>query len=233
MAIYLGGNPHPTHEVGWTGQCGQDKTIADIFHNKTDGYFVDLAANEAVHLSNTLTLEQHFGWRGLCIEPNPVYMKGYTHRTCTFIQAAVGPRDDELVTFNFQGERGGIVGPDFKNKGTTNDVAFDTLPTVSVEKIFHDFAAPAIIDYLSLDVEGAEQWVFQTFPWHKYIFLTLTVERPGNDLIALLEDNGYVYLCDHGTFGDQLWAHNTLPNYEYVISKYRKPLHGQCRPVNK
>ena len=35
-------------------------------------YFVDLAANDPIDLSNTFKLEQ-MGWEGLCIEPNPVY----------------------------------------------------------------------------------------------------------------------------------------------------------------
>ena len=32
------------------------------------GYFVDLAANDPVRLSNSKTLEAEFGWSGLCIE---------------------------------------------------------------------------------------------------------------------------------------------------------------------
>jgi hypothetical protein len=33
----------------------QDKTIAEIFGNKKGGFFVDLASNDAVDLSNTLS----------------------------------------------------------------------------------------------------------------------------------------------------------------------------------
>ena len=57
---------------------------------------MDLAANDAVKLSNTLTLEQMFGWKGLCIEPNPGYMKGYLHRKCQLVQAVV---DGEFTDF--------------------------------------------------------------------------------------------------------------------------------------
>jgi hypothetical protein len=230
---YIGSPPHPSFGKLWASQRGQDRTVADIFGNKTDGYFVDLAVNDAVYLSNTLALEQYLGWRGLCIEPNPAYMKGHTYRTCTFIQAAVGPQDNEVVNFSFGGEVGGVVGPDFNNKHVRNDVPSGTLPTVSVETLLRDFHAPAIIDYLSLDIEGAEYWVFQTFPWDKYIFSTLTVERPGDDLPVLLEKNGYTYLCDHGDFGDQFWVHRTLPNYDHVVSKYNKGPQGQCRSASE
>ena len=64
----------------WTSQFGQDRTIAEIFALRTAprrGFFVELAANDAVFLSNSLTLEQEFGWAGLCIEANPNYIPGY------------------------------------------------------------------------------------------------------------------------------------------------------------
>jgi hypothetical protein len=42
-----------------------------------------------------------------------------------------------------------------------------------------------VIDYLSLDIESAEAWIFETFPWEDYTFLTLTVERPKAALIQM------------------------------------------------
>ena len=33
-------------------------------------YFVDLAANHAIYLSNTRSLERDHGWEGTCIEAN-------------------------------------------------------------------------------------------------------------------------------------------------------------------
>lgn len=44
----------------------------------------------------------------------------------------------------------------------------------------------AQIDYLSLDVEGAEWLVMQHFDWHRYTFLCLTVERPSCELTQVL-----------------------------------------------
>ena len=60
--------------------------------------------------------------------------------------------------------------------------------------------APSVMEYLSLDIEGAEFFVMQHFPFDKYKFLTLTVERP-KQLRKLLEDNNYVYVKDHGECG--------------------------------
>jgi hypothetical protein len=47
----------------------KSSTAAAAEHPK---FFVDLAANHAVDLSNSLFLEQN-GWKGICIEGNPQY----------------------------------------------------------------------------------------------------------------------------------------------------------------
>ena len=52
------------------------------------------------------------------------------------------------------------------------------------------------------------------------------IERPQPALQALLRENGYTYLCDHGG-GDQMWLHEALPGFEGVEAKYAG--RGQCR----
>jgi hypothetical protein len=218
VAFYKGNITDPRLDAIWTSQVGQDQTVVDVFAGKSEGYFVDLASNDAVSLSNTLTLERQFGWKGLCIEANPHYMRGYLHRTCQLVQAVAGPRENEAVSFKFSnGVFGGVVGDVFDNKAGTESIS---MHTVSLAKILRDFEAPHVIDYLSLDIEGAEAWTLQTFPWDMYTFLTLTVERPKPELIDMLKKSGYMYLCDHGDFGDQFWVHPELPNFERVLAKY-------------
>lgn len=54
----------------------QIETLADIYleylGEKTDGYFVEAGAFDGFHWSNTQMLAA-LGWRGLLIEPHPVY----------------------------------------------------------------------------------------------------------------------------------------------------------------
>ena len=71
-AVFRGNATRPPHLAAqWTSQVGQDRTIAEIFDGKRGGFFLDLAANDAAVLSNTLMLEQSFGWCGICVEANP------------------------------------------------------------------------------------------------------------------------------------------------------------------
>jgi len=215
MAVYVGTTRDPTLDARWTSQVGQDRTLHTLFNGKLNGYFIDLAANEAVYLSNTLTLEQQFGWNGLCIEANPSYHDMLLKRNCQVVKAAVGSEDNTEVTFFFNGGLGGIIGPTFDNRDGPGQV----LKAVSLRNMFHYLQVPNVIDYMSLDIEGAEEWVFQTFPWAQYRFNIITAERPKPDLKSTLIQQGYIYICDHGTFGDELWIHNTFSTLDETLSK--------------
>ena len=81
-------------------QVGQDTLLLDLLGN--EGYFLDLAANDAVDLTNTLALERH-GWTGLCIEPNPRYWYGLAHRNCTVVGALVAGTIMTKVQVKFRG----------------------------------------------------------------------------------------------------------------------------------
>jgi hypothetical protein len=160
-------------------QVGQDSIILDLLG--PDGYFIDLAANDALDLTNTLALERK-GWTGLCVEPNPVYWYGLSHRRCTVVGALVSGTISEQVKVKFRGVFGGIVGK---------------------------FNVPHIIDYLSLDVEGSEYEIMKDFPFKDYTFKVLTVERPNKKLKSLLSENGYIYLAELANWGEYLWCHNS------------------------
>jgi hypothetical protein len=87
------------------------------------------------------------------------------------------------------GVMGGIVSESFENKGVkTSDVE---LTTVSLNTLLKSFNAPSLIQYLSLDLEGAEYEVMKTLNFEKYTFLVITVERPSEDLHKLLGSKGY------------------------------------------
>lgn len=182
---WRGKRQNPLFTDGFHSQTGQDKTISEIFNSKP-GFFVDLASNYAVKISNTFALEHKFGWDGLCIEANPVYWADLLDRRCQLVMAVAGQSDNDKVDFNFraQGGKSGLIGAMFDNEKPRNGMGFhgmqrvDTFFSVSLATILDDMKAPTTISYLSLDIEGAELYVMEKFPFQRYKFLTLTVERP-------------------------------------------------------
>lgn len=98
-------------------QFGQDRKVIDLFGGKPDGYYVDLAANDAHALSNTFALEKYHNWTGLCIEPNDRYWKSHIYwRKCTIVGALIGEKLNEEVPVAFRGFNGGIVDERTDNK---------------------------------------------------------------------------------------------------------------------
>jgi hypothetical protein len=215
---YRGANQWPT--MNGNSQVGQDATVMEIFADKRSGFFVDLAANDASHFSNTVQLEQRLGWNGLCVEANPRYLPGLMERRCQLAFAAAGRTTGEKISFAERRVFSGIVGSEFDIKQEDDTKKVQEMTTVKVADIFRQFSVPAVIDYMSLDIEGAEVYCFKDFPWDQYRFRVLTVERPGN-LTRILEENGYVYVRTHGDFGDDLFMHKSFPHLQDVLARFK------------
>ena len=197
-------------DLAWFSQVRQDEVVSRLLRGKRNGFFVDLAANDATSLSNTYSLEKKFGWNGLCIEPNPIYWANLTYRNCQVVAAVVGKERMEEVFFRFDvGDHGGIVGDDFDN-GKKHKRVSEPRYTVTLREILERFNAPKSIDYLSLDVEGAEEFIMKDFPMRDYKVSLMTVERPKEPLRALLEQNGYKYIKRLSSWGESLWAHESI-----------------------
>jgi hypothetical protein len=202
----------PYNERKWFSQHGQDVAVMKILNFQKDGFFVDLASNDAVWASNTFVMEQKFGWKGICIEPNPMYWYRLSFRKCHAVASFVGAKDFDEVQVAMSdrkeiGPFGGIVGADFDNKKNSKT---EPRYTASLQGILERFNAPSMIDFLSLDVEGAELFIMKSFPFHKYSFKCLTVERPSEELQMLLTKNGYKFVYQIHKKADSLWVHNSI-----------------------
>ena len=161
-----------TGDEQWFAQVHQDEAILDLLGNK--GYFIDLAANDAVEFSNTLALERA-GWDGLCIEPNPSYWYGLSHRKCKVAGALVGATKSK-VKVKFRGVFGGIVGKldeKLANRKKEPNAPVEERYTAPLIEVLQKFNVPFTIDYLSLDVEGAEYLIMKDFPFDKVCLILL------------------------------------------------------------
>lgn len=204
----------PANGRQWTSQFGQDVAVMKILDFPTGAFFFDLAANGPVWMSNTYVLETHFDWKGICVEPNPIYWYPLSFRSCHVVGAVVGARNmDQVSVLLDPGQMApsnGIVGDTFDNRNVTQPGLVKPRFTASLTDILEHFQAPAVIDYFSLDVEGAELFIMKNFPFEKYLFLCLTIERAPPELQEILSRNGYkfVYTIRQGV--DDLWVHESI-----------------------
>ena len=196
-------------------QAKQDQIVLGLLHHKRDGFFVDLAANDAKRISNTYALERAYGWNGVCIEPNPEYWFDHArYRQCQLVAAIVGDQRMDEIIFNYRGVYGGIKKEGMDNANDALDARGLPLPayTVPLQELLERTQTPRIIDYLSLDVEGAEYYVMQHFPFASYQIKIMTVERPKDDLKRHLEAHGFQMMAQISKFGETLWVHTNFLN---------------------
>jgi hypothetical protein len=122
----------------------------------------------------------------------------------------------EEVDFRLHKDGGlsGIERPGFDNLPGRNNIAKDGPPTkfytVTLLDILERMKAPPVIDYLSLDVEGAEYFIMEHFPFERYRVNIMTIERPNARLQELLFREGYVRLCKLSHWGETLWVRRSV-----------------------
>jgi FkbM family methyltransferase len=146
-------------------QVGQDRWVAETLAFKRDGYFVDIGAYDGVHISNSYYLEKELGWRGICAEANfELYQKLVMSRSVACDLCAVNSYNG-ICKFQPQDLSGKVQD------------AGQVVPSKTLEAILDQHAAPKIVDYLSLDVEGLEFEILKVFPFDKYSFKLITVEH--------------------------------------------------------
>ena len=155
----------------WHSQEGQDRHIAAILKGKRGGYFIDLAANEPVQISNTRALERDYGWKGLCIEPNSRYWQALSQtRSCSLVTNPVSNVEEPMLmtergTFSSSYPSTSRSGGHPRAEHTAlRRAGLMKVQTRRLDKLLTEHRTPATIDYLSLDVEGHEYEALLSFP---------------------------------------------------------------------
>lgn len=162
------------------------------------GFYVDLGCHDGEDISNTKLLDEK-GWKGICIDPFPV---NFEKRTGTVVKACVYSFPDVALTFDYSKEAPALsgisdeLGIHKRHMYTNTTVEKHTFKTRTLASILAEHDAPKAIEYLNIDIEGAEFEVLRTFPFHEYSFKLITCEhnfeQPKRNMIrALLHMKGY------------------------------------------
>lgn len=202
-------------------QIGQDEWVNHVLKGKRSGFFVELGACDGRYYSNSLFFETTLGWDGICIEPNDAYFAELQqNRRCKVSNELAFSHAGETVDFSICNANSGILNNEsapFVDKTQTVKKTTTTLGA-----ILDSFDAPAVIDYLSLDVEGAEYAILSTFPFEKYSFRCITVEHNAPHVGSvqqmkireLLVAQGYEFV--KGNDDVQGWGHGPIDDF-YVF----------------
>jgi len=190
----------PVEEVNTWGQYGQPAYIDEVFFRGQlkGGFFIEAGADDFETDSNTLLFELKHNWTGILVEPNPtIFPKGFSKQrkvwgssTCLAIQ----PRP-HISPFSQKVTMGGMAG--LVSQADEQSYDMQCFPLYSLILA----TGNRTVNYLSLDIEGAEFQVLQTIPWDKVDIEVISLETnhagevfPGSqkEVRQYLEERGYV-----------------------------------------
>jgi FkbM family methyltransferase len=200
-----------------------DKKL-ERYVNFDDGYFVELGANDGINQSNSLYFEKYRNWRGVLVEPAPHnFLKCRQNRAprSRVYCAACVPFDyaNEFVRIVYSNLMSTSVGLKSDIKDPRGHAQLGNRFLAKNEMIFEfgalaktlnalllEAGAPQQIDFLSLDVEGAELDVLRGVDHQAFRFRYILVEcRDLERLSEYLERHGYS-LVDKLSGQDYLFA---------------------------
>ena len=168
-------------------QHGQSQHVDKLLKGRRNGVFLECGAMDGERFSNSLFFEIYRNWTGILIEANPEQLRSlinrnrnaFVVRACLSITTRPQIMKYAVPHTNIGGALSSALDDHvvkwFRKVARSNAMpeiyvqCFPLLSILDALDIYH-------IDYLSLDVEGAEIEILKTVNWEKLTVDVLTIE---------------------------------------------------------
>jgi len=180
-------------------QNGEDCLLAEMFRGVANGLCVEVGANDGIQLSNTYYLERR-GWKSILVEPNPQLCQRLREtRSGQVFQCVASARSGSETLLLAEGVDGlSTLVDDSEHRTRILSEGGSIQPLRVTARTLDDILGEAgakRVDFLSIDVEGAEFEVLQG--------LSLALWRPR---VVLIEDQS-------GLWGSRVTQHMRRSGY--------------------
>ena len=168
-----------------------------------NGFYVELGANDGVTQSNTFHFEVKRNWSGILIEPTPnnflILTQTRGGKANSFFCKACVSRDykEQFVKINYadvmsvaEGLVSDLDGIDEHLASANHLFSEGQLPfsfgaeAATLTQLLDAAGSPGVIDFLSLDVEGAELEVLMGVDFLRYNFKYILIEARDLDAVS-------------------------------------------------
>jgi FkbM family methyltransferase len=191
----------PAPQISYA-QRFEDLHLLRCFGAQADGFYIDIGAGHPVY-DNVSFAFYLKGWRGITVEPNPalarlskaVRPRDFQHQTLVGEQAgeATFYLVEDFHGFSTMIERHARAAKTEFGKGSQTI----TLPVTTLRALCEQ-RAPASIDFLKVDVEGAEKEVLFGGDWQRFRPKVVVVEALAPYSLAPAWDAFDPFLVGHG-----------------------------------
>lgn len=193
---------------------GPNKLIPQIssYLPYSNGYYLEIGANDGISQSNTNFLERRNGWRGILIEPVPkIFRELVRNRSNENIFWNVA-----CCSFDYRSQEVEMTYGNLMSVSHFDNIDLDAeahiteaanylaskdhpysffAPAKTLHEILMESNAPSLLDFFSLDVEGAEFEVLNGIDFDKYNFRFILVESRFLERIrSYLESKSYIFV---------------------------------------
>ncbi len=229
-------------------QNGEDALLWEFFEHQPRGFFIELGAFDGIYLSNTYFFEQQ-GWTGLCIEAHPQYyamcQENRSQSICVY-GACVEEEPQENVIFYV--DKLGLLSTLNASANWTKDVAgryeargmrFDgfepvRVPARTLSGLLDEHAPNQPLDFLSLDVEGAELQVLAGLDLTRHRPRVLVIEcRPREALHVQSVLYPYGYFFARRIRQNMIFVQNLADARRLRSIAFSCPIAAQMHPLGE
>ncbi|CAG7832983.1 unnamed protein product [Allacma fusca] len=230
---------------------GQAQIVKKLFSNKTGGFFVECGAWDGETRSNTLSLERDLQWQGLLIEADADNFeillskrrKAWASQSCL----SVHPYPHDARFFGNYSTGRVVFDSGRKNLRAKMFPLEKAVEHIQCFPLFSFLLAlnRTEVDYLSLDVEGSEEDVIQTIPFHLVSIKVLSIElthglygrKTSEFLKVYMKQRGYKFvtrvISDYSMANDLIFAHKDFqysaqfPDELFYLNKTLMNIYGK------
>ncbi|ODM94365.1 Protein Star [Orchesella cincta] len=182
---------------------GHSQLISQLFRDKKNGTFIECGAYDGVAASNSLFFEIVLGWSGLLVECNPYTIpvlkmkrrKAWIADVC--LSPEKNPKTLEFSNPTKWGPSARIGDPiDLKPWGLDTPwtkFEVEAMPLYAILSAIN----LTVIDYFTLDIEGAEYAILKTIPFDKITIKVIDMEitfyspEVRSEITQFLKTKGY------------------------------------------
>ena len=167
------------------------------------GLYVDVGAFHPTFASNTAVLSER-GWRGVCIEPNPLMADRLrtARPTDVVLEVAVGSsRRKGHLNFFYEWGSSNTLDEDFaafisstQSVEVSKRIEVDVVPLADI--LTEHVPAEASIDFMSIDVEGMDLEALQSSDWKRFRPSLVAIEDLELDLSNARSSPVFQFMTD-------------------------------------
>lgn len=210
-------------------QTGEDIIISNYFHEKRDGFYIEVGASHPLRFSNSFFLYLR-GWKGILIDANKdlVDKASQIRVNDLCVHTAVSDYNGEVTFHIFDEYLVSTMDEDQKAEWQKkwNIVESKTVPCATLDSILEDkINITTQIDFLSIDTEGNDLNVLKGLNLNKYRPKLIVIEIHNFNIENIEENDIYVYLKNNSykLIGYIIMNAYFAPLYPRQITKSLKP----------